>query len=89
MLVFHYFNEVDTLKRTILKQLVSLFLGARHKWRNYAPRTWFHFLKSLTQGGNRALTDLHQNEQEGGASKSSTPDGRKTSWKSGPNAPST
>ena len=55
---------------------------------NYAPGTWFHCSRSLTQEEELCSDRPPYNEQEVMASKIFLSDGRKTSWKSGPNAPS-
>ena len=47
------------------------------------------FFKELDTRQGTLLRRPHHNKQEVIASKSSTPDGRKTSWKSGPNVPNT
>ena len=87
--LFHFLRILTQENELCSDDLVSFFKELDTRKRTVLRQNWFHFLRRLTQEKNHAPTRPHHNEQEVIASKSSTPDGRKTSWKSGPNAPST
>ena len=72
-----WYNKTNSALTTLFHFLKSLTQEGNH-----ALNTLFHFLMSLTQDKKLYSNRPHHNEQDVITSKSSTPDGRKTSWKS-------